>query len=85
MNINATKLYISCVGNSDWNGTWTKNDVEQEMRELDLQPAGNEWIEWILDHCIGQLDWRQTEFIMDDSTIEATMIVDGLTVKISKK
>ena len=46
----AKKLIISSKDVKDWNGVWFKSDVEQEMKDLNQTPKGNDWIEWIFDH-----------------------------------
>ena len=44
------KLIISSNDVEDWNGVWFKGDVEQEMKDLDQTPKGNEWMEWVFDN-----------------------------------
>ena len=44
------KLIISSNDVKDWNGVWFKGDVEQEMKDLDQTPKGNDWIEWVFDN-----------------------------------
>ena len=44
------KLIISSNDVLDWNGVWFKGVVEQEMKDLDQTPKGNDWIEWVLDN-----------------------------------
>lgn len=46
----AKKLIISSKDVKDWNGVWFKSDVEQEMKDLNQTPKGNDWIEWVFDH-----------------------------------
>ena len=46
----AKKLIISSNDVEDWNGVWFKGDVEQEMKDCNQTPKGNEWIEWVVDH-----------------------------------
>lgn len=54
MNMNsARKLIIRSNDNEDWNGTWTKSEVIQEMLDLGCSNADTQnggWIEWILGH-----------------------------------
>ena len=42
------KLIISSNDVLDWNGVWFKGVVEQEMKDLNQTPKGNDWIEWVL-------------------------------------
>ena len=42
------KLIISSKDVLDWNGVWFKGVVEQEMKDLNQTPKGNDWIEWVL-------------------------------------
>ena len=44
------KLIISSNDVEDWNGVWFKGDVEQEMKDLDQTPKGNDWMEWVFDN-----------------------------------
>ena len=44
------KLIISSNDVKDWNGVWFKGEVEQEMKNCDQTPKGNDWIEWVFDH-----------------------------------
>ena len=44
------KIIISSKDVKDWNGVWFKGDVEQEMKDCDQTPKGNDWIEWVFDH-----------------------------------
>lgn len=46
------KLKITCNTNPDLPGKWDQADVEQEMRELDMEVTGqsDEWLEYILSH-----------------------------------
>ena len=44
-------LKITCNTNPDIPGQWNQADVEQEMKELDIEVKSNdEWLEYILDH-----------------------------------
>ena len=45
------KLKITCNTNPDIPGEWNQAEVEQEMKELDMEVNGNdEWLEYILGH-----------------------------------
>ena len=45
------KLKITCNTNPDIPGKWTQEDVEQEMRDVDIKiTSGDEWLEYILGH-----------------------------------
>ena len=44
------KIIISSKDVKDWNGVWFKGDVEQEMKDCNQTPKGNDWIEWVFDH-----------------------------------
>lgn len=46
------KLKITCNTNPDIPGKWTQEDVEQEMKDLDMEVTGqnDEWLEYILGH-----------------------------------
>ena len=46
----AKKLIISSNDVEDWNGVWFKGDVEQEMKDCNQTPKGNDWIEWVFDN-----------------------------------
>jgi len=41
------KLKVSCPTNPDYNTVFNKEDIEQEMKELDI--VGN-WMEYALEH-----------------------------------
>ena len=45
-------LKITCNTNPDIPGKWTQEDVEQEMKDLDMEVTGqnDEWLEYILGH-----------------------------------
>lgn len=45
-------LTIISGSNEDWNGSWKKDDVERETRELGYPAA--DWIEWVLDHVFSE-------------------------------
>jgi len=45
-----TKLTIKS-NNPDWEGSWTKNETEEEMNELDIGVNRRLcWVEYVLDH-----------------------------------
>ena len=46
------KLNITCHTNPDLPGKWDQAEVEQEMKELDMEVTGqnDEWLEYILGH-----------------------------------
>lgn len=45
------KLKITCRTNPDIPGEWKREDVEQEMRDVDIEiTSGDEWLEYILSH-----------------------------------
>ena len=44
-------LKITCNTNPDIPGEWNQAEVEQEMKELDMEVTGHdEWLEYILGH-----------------------------------
>lgn len=47
--MNISQIMISSEDNPDWNGTWFKNDVVDEIAELDLTDAGTNWVEYIIN------------------------------------
>ena len=62
-----TKLIMHCPSNHDYNGTWDRDTIENEIFELiGNKPLNDEdheeWIEWTLNHCI------------DDDDIDASII-----------
>lgn len=46
------KLNITCHTNPDLPGQWDQAEVEQEMKELDMEVTGqnDEWLEYVLGH-----------------------------------
>lgn len=84
-----TKLFIESHDNEDWNGEWLKEDVEQEMRELDNPPKdGNEWIAWVLGHMFSFGDdlpaHVENALIECDEVTQIIMKRDNGHVKITK-
>ena len=51
-----TRLRIHCPTDVDLCGSWSKDETEQEMAELDQKPEGDDWIWWILDHVFADFD-----------------------------
>lgn len=51
-----TRLRIYCASNADLCGSWTKDETEQEMTELDQKPDGDDWIQWILENVFSDFD-----------------------------
>lgn len=51
-----TKLRIHYASDVDLCGSWTKDETEREMAELDQKPEGDDWIWWILDHVFADFD-----------------------------
>ena len=44
-------LKITCTTNPDIPGEWNQSEVEQEMKELDMETANDdEWLKYILGH-----------------------------------
>ena len=49
-------LKITCNTNPDLPGEWSQADVEQEMKELDMEVSnGDEWLEYILGHVFDEV------------------------------
>lgn len=49
-------LKITCNTNPDIPGEWNQADVEQEMKELDMEVSnGDEWLEYILGHVFDEV------------------------------
>ena len=49
-------LKITCTTNPDIPGEWNQSEVEQEMRELDMETAnGDEWLEYVLGHVFDEV------------------------------
>ena len=49
-------LKITCNTNPDLSGKWSQAEVEQEMREVDIEVTGkDEWLEYILGHVFDEV------------------------------
>ena len=49
-------LKITCNTNPDIPGQWSQADVEQEMKEADIEVKGNdEWLEYVLGHVFDEV------------------------------
>lgn len=49
-------LKITCNTNPDIPGEWSQADVEQEMKEADIEVKGNdEWLEYVLGHVFDEV------------------------------
>jgi len=53
-----TKMKITCYTNPDIPGEWKQEEVEQEMKELDMKVTGqnDEWLEYILGHVFDDVE-----------------------------
>lgn len=50
-------LKITCNTNPDLSGQWSQAEVEQEMREVDIEVTGkDEWLEYILEHVFDDIE-----------------------------
>lgn len=85
----AKKIKITS-SNPDLEGTWTKAETEEEMRELDNAPKSpNDWIEWTLDHVFMLGDYVlpgniYNAIAYEDSLSEIVFKIDGDMCKVIK-
>ena len=84
MNIN--RITISSEDNPDWNGTWDKKDVVDEVAELDLADAGTNWVEYIINMCLDfECPDEAIETLINTSEIRSIeLVLPSGTVKITK-
>jgi len=81
------KLVVKSVENEDWNGTWLKGEVEQEMRELNQTPTGNDWLYWVTGHLFDckEFDGTIEKFICEcENIVDLTLRFDDGEVTIKK-
>ena len=81
------KIIISSKDVKDWNGVWFKGDVEQEMKDCNQTPKGNDWIEWVFDHMFddSELQPEIVAYIVEFDEIKSVKIMlDRCEVTIKK-
>lgn len=78
------KLIITS-SNKDFCGTWTKNEVLQEMEDVLGKFDPNAWIEWVLDHNFVDYPPEILKFLNAPGlmTAEFSIVINGHIVKIS--
>ena len=71
------KIIISSKDVKDWNGIWFKGDVEQEMKDCNQTPKGNDWIEWVFDHMFddSELQPEIVAYIVEFDEIKSVKIM----------
>ena len=71
------KIIISSKDVKDWNGVWFKGDVEQEMKDCNQTPKGNDWVEWGFDHMFddSELQPEIVAYIVEFDEIKSVKIM----------
>ena len=81
-------LKITCTTNPDVIGIWEKADVEEEMRDLDIDiTSSNEWVEYVIDHALADVVFPRSVYdaaINEDVLSIAFKTQDGDIIKIVK-
>ena len=87
-NKNNQFMKISCRSNPDYNGTYDKADVEDEMRDVGVTPhSPSEWIEWVLEHMFSdEIDWtaRVQDAFMLPNVMKMEVSLGNSIVKLEK-
>lgn len=48
--MNISRITISSEDNPDWNGTWTEDEIRQEMDEVGIDPSNaKRWIDYVFE------------------------------------
>ena len=68
-------LTITCKRNPEYNGTWHKRDVYDELRELNIRTRSDSdiWVEYVLSHVFEVED-------IDDATIQAICMPNAASI-----
>lgn len=80
-------LCITSDVDPDWNGSWKKAEVEQEMKEVYNEPTSDtDWICWILDHVFDCKDFTEDieKVICNEAFVNGTFRLQGQLVTIVK-
>lgn len=85
----ATSLKIACPGEPDMEGTWKKEDIDQEILEVTGEPpkSSNYWIDWVMFHCDVD-DYFSDEIInvvMMPEFRHGTFVINGVRFTFEKK
>ena len=68
--------------NPDFNGVWTRKEVEAEMR--DIRVSGH-WLDWVMDHnfdCTCPPELIKAMKLTELSFLNASVVIDGCHVDI---
>ena len=89
MNYPTEKILIECLTEPDWCGTWTRKDIEDEMKSLDIQISNQyDWLDYLFDHLFFEEAWRiQTildVFMKNDELRMIAVYIDGSLVNFKK-
>lgn len=77
--MNATTLKIIARHREDYEGTWNKSEVEDEIRNITgNEPEDGEWVEWVLEHDIEPED-------IDQSIIDAMKLPNTCSISYMSK
>lgn len=66
----------------DYNGTWTRDEVEDELADLGYAPLGFDWVDYVLTHVfdgVGEQDDLAGLFklFVTGQLVRATFRIDG--------
>ena len=78
-----TELTIKSSTNVDYNGSYKASDIGEEMDELGLVPAGNEWIEYVIGHF--DFPAEIDDMVCNDMVLNLTANINGDIVNFIKK
>ena len=88
---NYTELKITSnnpSAHADFIGMWSKDDVEEEMRDItEVEPKGDEWIHWVIDHSFMDSDGVSKEIfdaIFNDNIASVTFFLYGAKLTVTK-
>lgn len=70
--------------NSDYSGSYFRDEVEADMRELGCEPNGNGWIEWIFDHVFENRHVDAVQSLLRDDVVEMKIVTEQGVVEIAK-
>ena len=79
-----TKVKIEST-NPDYQGSWTKADIEEEMREVDMEiTSPSDWLDYLFAHVFEGYDYEGVEAARLESVKSISFYLDNDFVKIEK-
>ena len=85
--MNISRITISSNDNPDWNGTWTKDEIRQEMDEVGIDPSNaGQWIDYVFEILLDSEcpDEIVKTFVNTPEIKSIELVLPSGTVKITK-